>query len=151
MLFDLSMSGDGNAAKAALAMRKSYVGICCSDEHVNFLREELTKYVMGLFQKETSMHFQPNFKGGDDTMLVDSEEEEEEEKDQKKKGQKRTRAKTKAKAKPKAKTKSKGKPKKKAKKDAAEDQEEDEEEEDNDEDDEDDNDPEEDEGSGDSM
>lgn len=56
MLFDLSTSGDGNAAKAALAMRKSYVGICCSDEHVNFLREELTKYVMGFYAFSAKLH-----------------------------------------------------------------------------------------------
>ena len=125
--------GDGNAAKACIAMRKSYIGVCCSDAHVNLLRTELVQFVLGLFKRETSMHFQPNFKvkpaDGDESENED--EEMEDDKEKKPKNTKRNRPKAKkpkAKGKAKAKAKNKTKPaKKKLKRSKAEDAEDEEE------------------------
>ena len=128
--------GDGNAAKACIAMRKSYIGVCCSDAHVNLLRTELVQFVLGLFKRETSMHFQPNFKvkpaDGDESENED-EEMDEDDKEKKPKNTKRNRPKGKPKAKGKAKAKAKAKnktkpAKKKLKRSKAEDAEDEEEE-----------------------
>ncbi len=57
-LYDLS-PGDGKAAEACLEARKSYVGICLTDEHKAALYNRLIDRVVEAFGKEDSNLFNP--------------------------------------------------------------------------------------------
>ena len=59
-LYDLT-PGDGAAAKAALASRKSYVGVCHTTAHAEELYKMLTNYVTRNFDVQASPFYQASY------------------------------------------------------------------------------------------
>jgi hypothetical protein len=59
-------AGDGSAAKAAMSLRRGYLGICMTDEHMDKLYHHLTSWMLLQMSDANSPYYQSDMKNADD-------------------------------------------------------------------------------------
>jgi len=56
-----SISGDGQAAKAALNTRKTYIGLCWTDQHVELMKVHLRDWVLNEMKREGATYWNADY------------------------------------------------------------------------------------------